>query len=160
LSQARKYNDGDSIVLIHDGVRPLINDKLINDNIESVKKYKTSITCCTCFETPVISNDGESVDTVLQRSKTYVAKAPQCFILDEILEAHDKLRQTELGYNDPKIVDSCSLFMSVGNKVHLTEGNRENIKVTTVEDYITLLSTLSFEDQKQILSLIDQKEKR
>lgn len=160
LSRAKEHNEGDSIVLIHDGVRPLINDKVIEDNIENVKKYGTSITCTSCFETPIISSNGETVDNVLQRNTVYMAKAPQCFVLDEILEAHDKVRNTPLGYNDKKIVDSCSLFMSIGKEVHLTEGNRENIKVTTVEDYINLLASLSIEDQKQIFLLQEQEEKR
>lgn len=159
LTRARENNEGNAIVLIHDGVRPLITDDLINENIENVKKYGTSITCSVCFETPVISSDGQTIDDVLKRNTVYMAKAPQCFILDEILEAHNKVRNTELGYNDEKIVDSCSLYMSTGKKVHLTEGNRENIKVTTVEDYISLLATLSVEDQKQIFILKEQ-EKR
>ena len=89
-----------------------------------------------------------------------MAKAPQCFILDDILNAHNQVRNTPLGYNDKKIVDSCSLFISLGKEVHLTEGNRENIKVTTVEDYINLLASLSIEDQKQIFLLQTQEEKR
>ena len=160
LSRAREYNDGNSIVLIHDGVRPLIDDKLIDNNIQNVKKYGTSITCVPCIETPILSTDGTLVDEVLQRNTIYMAKAPQCFILDEILDAHNQVRNTEVGYNNKKIVDSCSLFKSIGKKVHLTEGNRANIKVTTVEDYINLLASLSVEDQKQIFLLQSQEEKR
>jgi len=159
LKKAREHNDGDSIVLIHDGVRPLITDELIIENIENVKKFGTSITCCSCFETPIISVDGEKIDEVLKRDTVYMAKAPQCFHLDEILQAHEKVRNTELGYNNKKIVDSCSLYMYIGNQVHLTEGNRENIKVTTVEDYISLLATLSVEDQKQIFMLKESEKK-
>lgn len=156
LVKAKENNEGDSIVLIHDGVRPLITDELINENIENVKKYGTSITSSSCYETPIISSDGQTIDEVLKRNTVYMAKAPQCFILDEILAAHNIVRNTELGYDDKKIVDSCSLYMSTGKKVHLTEGNRENIKVTTVEDYISLLATLSIEDQKQIFILKEQ----
>lgn len=156
LVKARKENDGDSVVLIHDGVRPLITDELIEENIKNVIKYGTSITCSPCTETPVVSNDGKVIDNILKRNTVYIAKAPQCFILDEIIAAHNKVRNTELGYNDKKIVDSCSLYMSTGKKIHLTEGNRENIKVTTVEDYISLLATLSVEDQKQIFILKEQ----
>ena len=156
MVKAKENNEGDSIVLIHDGVRPLITDELINKNVENVKKYGTSITSSSCYETPIISSDGQTIDEVLKRNTVYMAKAPQCFILDEILAAHNIVRNTELGYDDKKIVDSCSLYMSTGKKVHLTEGNRENIKVTTVEDYISLLATLSIEDQKQIFILKEQ----
>ncbi|MGN1311387.1 MAG: IspD/TarI family cytidylyltransferase [Bacilli bacterium] len=158
LIKIREENPGNSIVLIHDGVRPLINDEIIDKNIKCVEEYGTSITCCSVFETPIISNDGLEVDKVLDRKKVYVAKAPQCFVLDQILEAHEKVRNTKERYENKKIVDSCSLFKSVGNDVHLIEGNRENIKVTTVEDYINLLAMLLIDDQKQIFKLLEDKE--
>lgn len=155
LKKVNEDNDGDSIVLIHDGVRPLITDKTINDNIECVKENGNSVTCCPLFETPIISDDGIEVKEVIERKATYVAKAPQCFILEKILEAHEKVRSTKEGYNNKKIVDSCSLYKSLGNKVYLTEGNRENIKVTTIDDYINMLAMLSIEDQRQIFMLMD-----
>lgn len=153
LKTALKYNDEDSIVLIHDGVRPLINDEIINNNIENVKKYGSSITCTKSFETPIISKDGIEINEILERNYVYTAKAPQCFKLNEIINAHEIIKKTEEGYNNPKIVDSCSLFKEAGYKVHLTEGNRENIKVTTVEDYISLMAFLMIDDQKQIFKL-------
>lgn len=159
LIKAREHNDGKSIVLIHDGVRPLITDELIKKNIADVKKYGSSITCSECFETPIISLDGNMIDNVLQRDTIYLAKAPQCFYIDEILDAHNMIRSTTDGYKNKKIVDSCSLYMQTGKKVHLTIGGRENIKVTTVEDYINLLATLSVEDQKQIFKLKESEDK-
>ena len=153
LKKAKEENSGDSICLIHDGVRPLIGDKIINDNIESVKKYGSSVTATKVLETPFISSDGNIVGEVLEREHTYIAKAPQSFYLGDIIKAHEIVRESKMGYNNPKIVDSCSLMMECGNKVHLIEGNRENIKVTTVEDYITLLANLSIKDQEQIYKL-------
>jgi len=156
LKKAREDNPDNSICLIHDGVRPLITNKVINDNIESVKKYGSSITATKAFETPIISTDGTCIDKVLARNTVYTAQAPQSFRLGEILAAHKKIRNTKDGYNNPKIVDSCSLMMECGNNVHLIEGNRGNIKVTTVEDYINLLANLSVKDQEQIFKLINK----
>ena len=153
LKKAEEENFGDSICLIHDGVRPLIGDKVINDNINAVKKYGSAITVTKAFETPIISKDGSNIDNVLERNTVYTAQAPQSFYLKDILAAHEKIRNTETGYNNPKIVDSCSLMMECGNKVHLIEGNRGNIKVTTVEDYIALLANLSIKDHEQVYKL-------
>lgn len=149
---SKRYND-DAIVLIHDGVRPLIDDDLITRNIADTKKYGSSITATPCFETPIISHDGMSVSEVLPRNTVYTAKAPQCFRLGDILKAHSIVRESELGYNNPMIVDSCSLMKYIGKEVHITEGNRGNIKVTTAEDYINLLANLSVEDQQQAFML-------
>jgi 2-C-methyl-D-erythritol 4-phosphate cytidylyltransferase len=153
LKKARQDNPGDSICLIHDGVRPLINDDVINANIKSVEEYGSAVTVTRAFETPILSVDGEEVSEVLERNLVYTAQAPQSFRLDEILNAHEKIRSTELGYNNSKIVDSCSLMKECGNSVHLVEGNRGNIKVTTLDDYIALLGNLEIDDYYQVFKL-------
>lgn len=153
LKRAKEDNPWDSICLIHDWVRPIINDDVINANIESVKKYGSAVTVTKAFETPILSLDGEEVNEVLERNLVYTAQAPQSFRLDDILDAHEKVRNTKLGYNNPKIVDSCSLMKECGNNVHIVEGNRWNIKVTTQEDYITLLGNLEINDYLQIFNL-------
>ena len=153
LKRAREDNTGDSICLIHDGVRPLINDDVINENIKSVEEYGSAITVTKAFETPILSLDGKEVSEVLQRNLVYTAQAPQSFRLDDILAAHEKVRSTELAYNNPKIVDSCSLMKECGNSVHIVEGNRGNIKVTTLDDYIALLGNLEIDDYYQVFKL-------
>ena len=153
LKKAREDNPGESICLIHDGVRPIINDDIIDANIESVKKYGSAITVVKEYETPIVSRDGETVEEILVRDTIYKAKAPQSFILDDIINAHEEIRKTEKGYNNPRIVDSCSLMKECGKKLHMVMGNRGNIKVTTQEDYINLLATLSLEDYLQIFKL-------
>lgn len=157
LKKVEEDNFSNSIVLIHDGVRPMITEEVITNNIDDTKKYGSSITCTPCFETPFITNDGIHIDEIIPRNKMYTAQAPQCFILNDILSAHEIVRNSEDGYNNPSIVDSCSLMKSIKKEVHLTIGNRGNIKVTTVQDYINLLSQFTIEDQKQILSLIERK---
>lgn len=160
LKHARNNNDEDSIVLIHDGVRPIITEEVISKNIDSVKTYGTAITCTSCFETPVISYDGKTVSETPARNNVYTAQAPQSFHLGEILKIHDKVREYDPNYEGEGIVDSCTLARSVGVDVNIIEGNRGNIKVTTPGDYIDLLARLSAEDQKQIFSLVSNNEEK
>ena len=63
LQAARENNTPDSIVLIHDGVRPCISKEVIDDDLACVKEHGNAITCTPLFETPVISEDGKTVDT-------------------------------------------------------------------------------------------------
>ncbi len=158
LHAAHKENDGDSIVLIHDGVRPLINEELITKNIESVKEYGSAITCTPAYETPVISYDGVNVDLLPKRAHVYTAQAPQSFRLKDIYEMHLKVRKENPEYKD--IIDSCTLMEKNGFETRLIEGIRGNIKVTTPEDYIDLLAKLSAEDQKQIFELYTSRKKQ
>lgn len=156
LCAAKRDNEDDSIVLIHDGVRPIVTDDVINKNIDSVCEYGSAITCTACYETPVISYDGISVADLPKRKYVYTAQAPQSFRLGDVLKVHEKVRKENPEYTD--IVDTCTLMSKNGFDVHIIEGNRGNIKVTTPEDYIDLLARLSAEDQKQIFNLIVSKE--
>ncbi len=149
LTEVKKNNEN-AIVLIHDGVRPLIDNKTISNCINSVKKYGSAITVSSCFETPIISNDGKKVDNMPERKKVFVAKAPQCFYLDDIYKTHLKERKINPNYTD--IVDSCGLMFKNNFDCHLIEGNRNNIKVTTSEDYCTLIGNYITEDYKQFLA--------
>src|SRR5699024_1256603 len=85
LEAAEKHGPEDSVVLIHDGVRPLINSQIISDNIEQVKKDGSAITTAPTVETFVVVDDDMSVNEVPRRSASKLAKAPQSFILSEIL---------------------------------------------------------------------------
>lgn len=156
LCAAAKENSGDSIVLIHDGVRPVITSEVIEKNIESVEKYGSAITCTKAFETPIISIDGEGVSFMPQRENSLTAQAPQSFYLKDILEAHKKTREENPNYNG--IIDSCTLMHRIGFPVHIVEGNRDNIKVTTPDDYLRLLAILSFQDQAKVFELYTKSE--
>lgn len=148
LSEVKKDHEN-AIVLIHDGVRPLITDSTINNCIESVKNFGTGITVTPCFETPIKSLDGNTIDAMPLRDEMYTAQAPQGFYLNDLLEAHMEERKVNPKYEG--IVDSCGLMFRKGIKPHLVIGNRGNIKVTTQEDYCTLIGNYSVNDFKEFL---------
>ena len=155
-----KENPSDSIVLIHDGVRPHIVPQVIDMNIENVKKYGTAITCASCQETILISMDSTHPDEVPPRKNAFAAQAPQSFRLDEILQAHETMRKTDPSYTN--IVDSFTLFHTLGKPTHLVQGNRGNIKITTVEDLYLLRALIRFQEDTLAFSedkMKDEKDK-
>ena len=80
----------DSCVLIHDGVRPLITEQTVSDNIEAVRLYGSSITCIPAIETFVVSKMEGDLE-IPSRKDSLVARAPQSFVLSDILTAHRRL---------------------------------------------------------------------
>ena len=91
LKAAEEIAGGEkSIVLIHDGVRPLIHAKTISDNIASVKEHGSAITSVTVKETVLVVSKDNSIDSVPKREDTRVARAPQRYYLEEIIGAHRK----------------------------------------------------------------------
>lgn len=141
LMAAQKENPKDSIVLIHDGVRPVITDKVISDNISSVRKFGTGITSTPCYETILVSKDGKVPEHVPLRRETFAAQAPQSFRLGEIIEAHEKISSYD------GIVDSCTLFHILGKETRLVEGNFGNIKITTPQDVYILKGILDYKEE-------------
>lgn len=147
LNEAHKNNSDDSIVLIHDGVRPVLNSDVIDKNIESVKKFNSAITAIPCNETIIVSDDFKEVKKVPIRKETFKAQAPQSFYLKDIVEAHNEIRKINPKYEN--IVDNCTLYNALNKKLHLVEGNFGNIKITTPEDVYVLKGILEFiESQK------------
>lgn len=151
LKRAAEENDGDSIVLIHDGVRPFVSYNTISDNIASVRQNGTAITCTPCYETIIVSKDGETVSGVPFRKETFSAQAPQSFRLNQIIEVHDRIRARENGYEN--MVDACTMCTHLGIPVHMVQGNRGNIKVTTPEDVYFFRALLTYRENEQAFGL-------
>lgn len=149
--EAAKKNNENAIVLIHDGVRPLVTEQVINRCVKAVENYGSAITSTPCYETPLTSHNGEIVEEMPSRKIMYTAQAPQCFYLNDIYNAHVEERKINPEYEN--IVDSCGLMFKRGIKCHLIEGNRGNIKVTTPEDFCTLIGNLNARDYQEYLNL-------
>lgn len=148
LSAARENNSEDSIVLIHDGVRPCITKELVDDVLICVKENGSAVTCSAMYETPVISQDGKTVDEVPPRAPFYTAQAPQCFYLGNVLEAHAIMRKSNPEYKG--VVDTCTMMKMLGKDVKLVVGPRGNIKVTTPEDLYTFRAMIEYKESEQI----------
>ena len=151
LKLAQSQNAGNSIVLIHDGVRPFVDSDVITNNIEGVRKYGNAITCVPAYETILISNNGEKIDDVTKRKETFVGQAPQSFYLKDIIEAHEIIQQRPQRYED--MVDACTICRTLGKDVYLVEGNRGNIKVTTPEDVYIFKAFLEYKENEQTFGL-------
>lgn len=135
-----------SVVLIHDGVRPFINNELIVKNIESVRKYGSAITTGEVKETILVVGKNNIIDYVPERRKSRVAKAPQSFWLDDILDVHRKA----LSEQKTDFIDSCTMMQYYRQPLYLVDGPSQNIKITTPEDFYTMRALLDAKENAQI----------
>ena len=151
LQKGLSENDPDSIVLLHDGVRPCVDHDVITKNIETAEEKGNAITTTACYETILLSKNGDHVDSVPYRRETFAAQAPQTFHLKDIIAAHDQIRKRPEGYKD--MVDACTICTTLGIPVHMVEGNRGNIKVTTPEDVYIFRALLQYNENEQAFGL-------
>ncbi len=137
-----------TVVLIHDGVRPLINSGLISDCIKKTEETGSAITTAPAIETIFRSKDKQTVEQIIERADCMLARAPQCFYLDEILKRHRQAREER-----KEFIDSASMMSFYGCSLHLVEGPMENIKITTPMDYYTFKALIEADENSQLFGV-------
>ena len=143
------HNLNDCVVLIHDGVRPLINETLISDNIASVRKFGSAITVTPAIETIVTANENNQIQNVTDRKLCMHARAPQSFFLKDIYDAHQKA----LKENIHGMIDSASLMKYYGYNLFTVNGPVENIKMPTPMDYYLFRAIYEARENSQIFGI-------
>lgn len=134
------------VVPIHDGVRPIINEKLIDKNIESVLKNGSAVSASKVNESIVLRKE-DIIGEVVDREKCWTAKAPQSFILSEVFaNSFDAIQK---GNKD--FIDSASLMQSYGKKLFIVECSSDNIKITTPEDFYIFRAIFEKKENEQLL---------
>ena len=139
--------DSKAAVLIHDGVRPLINEKVISDNIESVEIHGSAITSTPVKETLMVVNEDNSINYIPSREHSRIAKAPQSFWLKDILETHEQALKDGLD----NFIDSCTMMQYYGKSLYLVDGPNENIKITTPDDFFMMRALIDAKEDTQFM---------
>jgi 2-C-methyl-D-erythritol 4-phosphate cytidylyltransferase len=130
----------DDIVLIHDGVRPLLPSELIDAAIATAADTGASLVAVPAKDTIKIVDQGKVVQTP-DRSTLWQAQTPQAFRCQIIASAHEKAYKE--GY---RATDDAQLAEWIGQPVTVVPGSYCNLKITTPED---LLLAESFLDQNR-----------
>ena len=122
---------GSSTVLIHDGARPFVSQRIISDAVKYAKAYKAAAPGVMPKDTIKIKGgDNFSISTI-DRSRAVAIQTPQAFDFNLIYECHKKIKESGTTVTDDTMV--AEMF---GNKVYIYDGEYTNIKITTPEDLI------------------------
>ena len=121
----------DAVVLVHDGVRPLINEQIIFKAIECVNKKGNAITTSPAIETIIHKDQDGDIEQIIERARCELARAPQCFKLRDLIWAHKQA----IADGNMEFIDSACLMTHYGFKLHTVVGPSENIKITTPVDF-------------------------
>ena len=119
------------IVLIHDGVRPFIKTKEIDDIITQTIKTSACVTGVRVKDTiKVVDNENNIIDTP-NRENLWLVHTPQSFSYKLILDGHERCKREKW-----TVTDDSMLIEKLGIKVKMIEGSYDNIKITTPGDLI------------------------
>lgn len=117
----------DDIVLIHDAARPLVNERIILDNIKACESADAVVTAIQVTDTTISKSDTNNIKGVIDRNSIVSVQTPQTFKYKLIKEAHEKAK-------DSTATDDAQLVYKLGKTVQIVEGDKKNIKITTQED--------------------------
>jgi len=120
-----KKLDPNSIVAIHDGVRPMVSKKLIKCLISKVEKDKGVVPVLPIQDS--IRKISEEKTISINRAKLFMVQTPQCFLTKSIQKAYKKNWSKEL-------TDDASVFEKEKGNIITLNGERKNIKITTPQD--------------------------
>ncbi len=126
-----KNKKNKTIVLIHDGVRPFVDQRIIKDCIKNAIKYGACIPGVKITDTIKEVVSGSIIKKTLRRERLYKAQTPQAFKFDLILSAFDHALKTFFSGTD-----EASIIEHFGARVHIIKGSELNIKITTSEDFV------------------------
>jgi len=114
-----------SLVAVHDGVRPLVSHSTITRSFNAAEKYDAAIPVVDLIDSIRQVNEDESLS--VDRTKYKLVQTPQVFDAELLKKAYEQEFSA-------LFTDDASVVEALGTKIHLVEGNRENIKITTEID--------------------------
>lgn len=149
VKKAAELYPMDTVCLMHDGVRPLIDHDIISQNIESVMEHGSAVTVAPAIETIAVKEADNKVGKIIDRKMCQMAKAPQSFRLGDLVKAHEDA--IESGMTD--CIDTAFLMQQSGCDVYTVEGSAENIKITTPTDFYTFRALMDIRENTQIFGV-------
>jgi len=113
-------------VAIHDGARPLVTPELIERGLEAARETGAAAPAVRIADTVKEAGPDGVVVRTLDRSSLWAVQTPQVFRYELLLRAHRQIAAD--------VTDDAAMVEALGERVRLFEGDRRNMKVTTVED--------------------------
>lgn len=122
----------DDIILVHDGVRPLVSREIITDNIEACRKHGYAVTGLICKEAIMEKRDESVTGIDIPRERLVRTQTPHTYKLGHLVEAHRIAAEKGI----TNTVASCTLMSLIGVKYqHIVEGSEKNgLKLTRPQD--------------------------
>ncbi len=130
IMEIGKHYAGEDIVLVHDAIRPMVSEEIIEGCIRVVKEKGNAVTVIPCQEAMLETEDQRSTTSGYPRERLKRTQTPQGFYLKDLLEMHREAGKRGIGNS----VATCTLAVELGRTVYFSDGSEKNLKLTTVDD--------------------------
>jgi 2-C-methyl-D-erythritol 4-phosphate cytidylyltransferase len=130
LKKIEKDVSDDDIVLIHDGIRPLVTESIIEDSISVCSKYGNAVAVIPCNEAILFSEDFLTSTKKIDRQKVAKTQTPHSMRFKDV----DSLMKRTIQKGVISSVAICTMLIDDGQTVHFSKGSNINFKLTQPED--------------------------
>ncbi len=138
--------DGDDIVVVHDGIRPMLEEDIISSCLETSRKFGNGITALPVYEQVFEIFDQETTDKYIPREKLRILQTPQAYRYSIILKAYEKGFCENIGMHGSAYANT--LMTDLGYILYFSKGSTKNIKITTTDDIEIFKAMLVSEREK------------
>lgn len=116
------------VLISHDAIRPFVTQRIIDENIETVRKFDSASTAVPTIDTIIKAGDDKQIEEITSERIFYSEQTPQTFKLDKLRDAYQNEKLAK------KYVNAIKMFVEAGNNVQLVSGEYSNIKIVTQYD--------------------------
>lgn len=130
IYEIKRIHKEDDIVLIHDAIRPMVSEEIISDCIRVCMQFGNAVSVIPCAEAMLKTKDGITSNIQVPRDDLKRTQTPQAATLGKLVWAHKEALKRGIQSS----VATCTMFVELGEELHLSLGSEKNIKLTTVDD--------------------------
>ncbi|TCL42565.1 IspD/TarI family cytidylyltransferase [Harryflintia acetispora] len=123
----------DDIIVIHDGIRPMVDNGVLNDILIKCRQYGNAVTSLPYTEQIFVADDDEiSTTRYIPRDMLRRVSTPQAYRFKKLLWAYEKAFAEGVGIQNSTYANT--LMVDLGERLYLAAGSEKNIKLTTKDD--------------------------
>lgn len=135
----------DDIVVIHDGIRPMVDENIITSCIETCNDKGNGVTAYPVYEQIFETADGETADKYIPREGLRIVQTPQAYKYGEISDVYTEGFEKNIGIHGSAYANT--LMSDMGNTLYFSVGSTKNIKITTKDDIAIFKAMLNAENE-------------
>lgn len=143
LQDIAKRHSPETMVLIHEAVRPLVSEEILSDALKIAETYGDSVASLACIDEIIGCQDGVSGLEMTQRDDHYSIQNPHTFPLSKLLWAYEEAERKGLSAS----LGTAVLMYELGSTLHLSKGSARNFKITLHEDIEMFKALLKCENK-------------
>lgn len=136
----------DTCVVIHDGIRPLVDESVINSVIDVCYKYGNGVTSLPYNEQIFVVKDDVSTDKYIPRETLRRVSTPQAYKLGKLYDCYRKAYEIGVGFTASSYVNT--MMVDLGETLYFAKGSDKNIKLTTKDDLQIFMGYLQGVDKE------------